>query len=343
MIWMDRTAARWILAALGFAAWCTGTVWGLLELTRSYPGIISMKPGRGGAFELGEFVLHMPTWQALACLFLLAFLLVAIVGGMRRLLDPDRMAVDAVLWVLRSKTLWLALGIATALALSGIWIPGAWWGGIEVGIEIIAFAAAIVVPFAAWNALALQHDALSVWWRPRWPGWQAILLVLVVLAVDFAVQAAIFVVPKLTGSTRALVAMNVLDEIVSFLGWLLVAVAWIKRASIATGWRSFLGFLRWRRLRPLLWQALLFAVASGLVLVPVLMGAILVIFVIPQYQEFAKSGGMHLSWPLKTLVQIASRFGALALLPAVVVMLQTSLAQGRLLVSLGIADRSQDR
>ena len=340
MIWMDRVASRWLMVAAAFAAWCAGSAWALLESTRSYPGIVSMKPGRG-AFELSEAAFHMPASQALACLFLLAFLVVMIVGGLRRLLDPDRLAIDAVFWVLRSKSLWLALAIATVLALAGIWLPGGLWSGTEIGIQTFVFVAAILVPFAAWNAGALQRDALSAWWRPRWPGWQAVLLVFGVMAISFVIQAAIFVVPKLIEPVRAFALLNVLDEIFSFLGWLLIAVAWIERATVASAWRSFLAILRWRRLRTLLWQWMLFAVLTGAVLVPVLMAAILVIYVVPQYAEWAQSGGTPITWFLRVLVELASRFGTLALLPAVVVMLMTCSAQGRLLVLLGIGDRSE--
>jgi len=340
MVWVDRAALRWLLAAGAYATWCAGTAWGLLETTRSYPGIISMKPGRG-AFELSEAAFGMSASHALAGLFLLAFLVVMIVGGLRRLLDPDRLALDAVFWMLRSRSLWLALAIATALALAGIWMPGRLWGGAEVGIEIAAFVAATLVPFLAWNAKTLRRDALSAWWRTHWPGWQPILLVLAVMAVSFVIQAAIFVAPELIGAIPGFALVNALDEIFSFLGWLLIAVAWIERATIESGWRSFIGVLHWRRLRVLLWQWLLFVVVAGSVLAPVLMGAILMIYAIPQYEALAQSGGTPISWPLRVLVEVASRFGTLALLPAVVVMLQTSLAQGRLLVFLGIGDRPE--
>lgn len=337
MVWMDRAASRWLMVAAAYAAWCTGTVWALLELTRSYPGIVSMKPGRG-AFELSEAAFGMSASHALAYLFLLAFVLMAVVGGLRRLLDPDRFAIDAVFWVLRSKSLWLAPAIATALALSEIWIPGAWWDAIGGGLAIFAVIAMLFVPFVAGNATTLRRNALSTWWRPRWPGWQAIVLALGITVMMGIFEFSVSLLPRLTDSTRALLVANVVDEVASFLLWLLVAIVWIERTTIESGWRSFLDFLRWRRLRPLFWQWLLFAVAAGVVLVPVLMAVVLAVFVFPQYEEFAKEGGMTLPWPLRALLQISHRFQELALLPAVVVMLMTCLAQGRLLVVLGIGE-----
>lgn len=334
MAWMDRTAARWLLAAGAYAAWCTGTVWALLETTRPYPGIISMRPGRG-AFELSDFFLHMPAWQALACLFLIAFALMALVGGLRRWLDPDRFAIDAVFWVLRSKSLWLASAVAVVLTIVGLAIPSNSSDVVAGIIQIAELIVMLLTPFAAWNAATLQRTGLSAWWRLCWPGWQAILLVFCVVAIDSIFQAAIFVLPRLVESAWSLVALNVVDEIVSFLGWLLVAIAWIERASTRRAWRSFLGFLRWRRLRGILWQSLLTAVLAVGVAVPVLMAAMLVIYVVPQYGEWAKSGAMPLSWPLHALIQVARRAEALWLLPAVIVMFQVSLAQGRLLTLLG--------
>jgi hypothetical protein len=340
MVWMDRAASRWLLFAAVFAAWCAGSVWAVLETTRPYPGIISMKPGRG-AFELSEAALHMPAGRALACLFLLAFLVVAIVGGLRRLLDPDRFAIDAVFWVLRSKTLWLVLGFATALALSAFWVPMAWWDGVVGGIAIVVLVAGLMIPFAAWNARTLQRDALSGWWRLRWPGWQAAVLALGMWAMWTVFEVAVSLFPQVTDASAILIAANLADEVMPFFAWLFVAIVWIERATIEYGWRSLIGILRWRRLRTLLWQWLLFVVGIGGLLVPVLMAVVLAIYVFPQYEEFAKEDGQALSWSLRALWQMSHRFQELVLLPAVVVMLMACLAQGRLLVSLGIGDRSE--
>ena len=343
MVWMDRTASRWILAAFGFAVWCAGSVWGLLETTRSYPGIISMKPGRG-AFELSEAAFHMSAGKALACLFLLAFAVMAIIGVLRRLLDPDRLALNAVFWVLRSKSLWLALALSIVLMVFAMWVPAGWRDGVDGGIEIAAFLAAIVVPFVAWNAGTLRRDALSAWWRPCWPRWQAILLVLNVISAGLAIDAVFFLAATFgagwIGSLPVVGFKACLDEIVSFLAWLLIAIVWIERSTIAAGWQSFLGVLRWRRLGPLVWQTLLFLVVLAGVAAPLLMTMILAVYVFPQYDEFAKVSGMPLWWPLRVLSEMAHRFSGLWLLPAVIAMLPTGLAQGRLLVSLGVGDSS---
>lgn len=337
MVWMDRAASRWLLAAGVYAAWCTGSAWALLETTRSYPGIISMRPGRGGAFELGEFVLHMPAWQALACLFLLAFWLVAIVGGLRRLLDPDRLAIDAVFWVLRSKSLWFALAGTVFLSVAGLSFPSDAGGNVIAASEIAGLVVMLLTPFAAWNARTLRESRLSAWWRPRWPGWQAIVLAVGIAAMGGILELSVSLLPRLTDSTRTLFFANVADEAVSFLAWLFLAIAWIERSTIDSAWRSFLGFLHWRRLRPLLWQTLLAAVAAMGVAVPILMAVVLAIYVVPQYEEFARVSGTPLIWPLRAMSQVSRRFQELMLFPAVVVALQLSLAQGRLLILLGAA------
>lgn len=340
MVWMDRVASRWLMVAAAFGAWCAGSVWALLELTRSYPGIVSMKPGRG-AFELSEAAFGMPASHALAYLFLLAFAAMAFVGGLRRLLDPDRFAIDAVFWVLRSKTLWLALGIAATLALAGIWILRTRWDEVEVGIQIVVFLAVLLVPFAAWNAKILQREEVSSWWRLRWPGWQAITIAVAAIAFEAALEALLFLWSQWNETTTTLVACNVIDELVSFFVWIFVPIVWIERSTAATGWCSFMGILRWKRLRTILWQTLLAVVVAVGVAIPLLMTVILSVYVFPQYQEFAKEGGKALSWSLRALSEISRRFQILALLPTVIAMLMASLAQGRLLVSLGVGDRAE--
>lgn len=342
MVRVDHTASRWILAALGFAVWCTATVWGLLELTRPYPGIVSMKPGRG-AFELSEAAFHMPAGKALLVLFLIAFFVVMTVGGLRRLLDPDRMAVDAVLWVLRSKTLWLALAGTVLLSVAGLSFPSGTGDYVIGASEIAGLVFMFLTPFAAWNARTLRESRLSAWWRPRWPGWQAIVLAVGIAAMGGILELSVSLLPRLTDSTRTLFFANVADEAVSFLAWLFLAIAWIERSTIEAAWRSFLRFLHWRRLRALLWQTLLAAVVAMGVAVPILMAVVLAIYVVPQYEEFARVSGVPLIWPLRAMWQVSRRLQELMLFPAVLVALQFGLAQGRLLVSLGIADRSQDR
>lgn len=337
MAWIDRAAARWLLAATVFAAWCTGSVWALLDATRSYPGIISMKPGRG-AFELSQAFLHMPAWQTMGCLFLLAFASMAIVGGLRRLLDPDRMAIDAVFWVLRSKSLWLATAGTILLTVAGLLFRSDWGDDVIGGIEIVACVVMLLTPFLAWNAKTLRRRELSAWWRPVWPGWNAPLLALILIAGGLAADAAfffgIFDAGWMTGPW-VVVLRTCLGEIASFLAGLLIALAWIGRATIPAGWRSFLMFLRWRRLRANLWQTLLLALVGVGVVIPILMATILLVYVVPQYEELAKSGGIPLSWFLRTIAQLARQPSAWWLPLAAIGGLWTSLAGGRLLVSLG--------
>jgi len=341
MVWMDRTASRWILAALGFAVWCTGSVWGLLETTRSYPGIISMKPGRG-AFELSEAALHMPAWQALACLFLLAFASMATVGGLRRWLDPDRLAIDAVFWVMRSKSLWLALAGTILLSVAGLLLPSDSRDNVVGGIEVAALVVMLLTPFAAWNATTLRRRELSAWWRLRWPGWDVLLLVLMLISGGVAVDAAFFIgifhAAWITGPWVA-VLRACLSETASFLAWLLIAVVWIERTTISAGWRSFLGFLRWRRLRPLLWQTMIAAVVGIGVAIPILMATVLLVYVVPQYEELAKSGGTPLSWFLRSIAQLTRQPSWWWFPLAAVGGLWTNLAEGRLLALLGADDR----
>jgi len=100
-------AWRWLAFSAGVAAWCTAWIWGLLAITRPFPGIISSRAGIG-ALEL----LEIPTGRSyplvLVAIFLLCLLPPLLVGMLRNFLDSDREAVATLLWPLRSRGFVLA-------------------------------------------------------------------------------------------------------------------------------------------------------------------------------------------------------------------------------------------
>ncbi len=66
-------AWRWLAFSAGVAAWCTAWIWGLLAITRSFPGIVSGRDGMG-ALELLEIPTGRPYPLVLFSIFLLCLL-----------------------------------------------------------------------------------------------------------------------------------------------------------------------------------------------------------------------------------------------------------------------------
>lgn len=342
MIFADRTCSRWLAGCTVFAAWCAGSVWALFETTRAYPGVITMRPGRG-AFELSEFVLGVPAGTAFLGLFLLSFVAMLMVGGLRNWLDPDRQAMDSIRWTFASASLNATLLFLVAIACLAV---------IAVGRRSDAWTACFffsyllgvcVTPFAGLNADTLMRPKLMRWWRLRWPGWRAALLASGVILAESASGLCLDMLASLGGPAWWLALSNAIDSVLFFLLWVFVAVAWILRGSLAAAWRSFRKLLRWRRLRALLWQGLFSTVLLTGFALPILAAAVLTIFVIPQYASWAESPGHALSWPLQMLAQAGSHNGG-AVYPFILVgTVYLVLVRGRLLVVLLEEARPWDR
>lgn len=337
---VDRAAVINIGCATVFASWCSGWLWALLELTRPYPGIFTFKGDRG-AYELVELPTGLPFSLVLAAFFAIS-LLVALVPGMaRRWLDPERESWSAVRWAFGSRSLNIAVAtlllfgivsIATNLLRDRAYIG--------VTIMIVTGLSGMLLPFLAWNAQTLSRPALMRWWRPAWPGWFAIVATVVLQAGSVVMGWGSEAFSDAGAPSWMKLFVEMASWIVDFFLWLVMAVVWLDHGRRALLPNDLRRVVRWPVLGLLLWQDLLLLSAAIAFLVPVLLIAVLAIYVIPQYEAWAQSQGQSLSEPLRMVASVARAFSDGSSMPVFAFALAfgaySLLAQGRLLVGQGV-------
>jgi hypothetical protein len=308
--------SRWLILSTLAAMWCTAWPWFFLELTRGYPGILSMK-GHAGAYELVEVGTALPAWLVLAGLFMLVFGFGWLVAFSRRWLDPDRRSTRAVRWALGSRSL-------NSLAVVGsVLLP-------------IAIVALLVSPFFVLNRSTLSKPRLGRWWVPAWPGWWAIVVSIAFIALKIVVN---FVDSSITGSWGSGSLLTGAQWAIDFVAWLATTVAWLDASSFTTIWANFRMASRGTVWRAVLWQWLLGGYVSVCFLIPVFSLSVLLIFVIPQYYEWARLAHVPLSPVLAFLTnpgRYLINYGLYG--PGCMLSLYALLMLGRLLRESGIGD-----
>ncbi len=305
-------------------------------MARPYPGILTAQGSRG-AYELIELPTGLPSAAMMAACFLLAMLFSLLIGMLRNWLDPQREAWRAVRWAFGSASLNIA-----AIVLLGLTALATARSAVGQGDEImaalmIACTVLLAVPFFALNKRTLSDPSPARWWSPAWPGWIALLATVFVLIVSVSTGWALELlrVSGVSGGMRAMA--EVCDSILSFFLWLLATVVWLDRGdrhAVLGHWRRVVS---WPVLRLLIWQSLLMLMAFLALMVPVLLLAVLAIYVVPQYEQWAQQSGKSLAAPLAFAAGFAraSGYGALA---AWVLTLgfYSLLAQGRVLRGRGV-------
>lgn len=270
------------------AGWCTGWLWLLLATTRSLPGVITNLPGRGSV-ELLEILTGRTYPVVLLCVFLLVMLPPLLLGLLREVCDPKAHARDALRWPLRARWfLWPAIawsfgGAALALLLHNR-------SGSELVFMAITILASIVGPFACLNPSTLDADVPEYWWQLSWPGgkafWQCLLLWLCYALAGLLITALATVANTLAGAGLVL-----LDVMLSVCLVVLAAALWLNRGR-RSGTRADLGRL-WRNgfAAEFVWQGLVCGLVFAVLAFPLMICMLQAVFVIPQYDEWARHLG----------------------------------------------------
>lgn len=335
----SRGSGRSLALALLAASWCTGWLWLLLALMRPLPGVLSFKSDLG-ALELLELPAGRTYPTVLFAVFLACLLPPLLLSALRNKCDGKGRALQSILWPLRSASFWLScvawttVGIAFAVLLHDR-------GSIVVIAISSALLLSIAIPFFCLNPCTLDAPSPSHWWKPYWPGWKALLTALalwiVYAATSFALELAIDINPIAWVS----VLLSLLDELLSACILVLAVAIWLNRGhwqAVRVDIRRLLGS---GFIAEYVWQALAIALLLAVMAFPVLIAAVNVIFVIPQYEYWAEANNLEL--PLGVRAQSVIARGH-ELFPYVLIVpfgLYFGLVQGRLIRQHGVGKENQ--
>lgn len=190
-------AVRDVLFAALFALWCVAWPAGLVLLVDSAPAFVALLDDFAPRKAI-EFFSPLSYRLTLCALGGIVFAAMWLLLRLRRWLDPQAQAVQAMRWTFSSRsfnaTLLFAVLAAMGVYLVGMsseslarWLPlpmfadagrffMAWWFPI-----LLAASVAIHIPglFFLFNPDTLARDRLERWWQPFWPGLPALVVAFV--------------------------------------------------------------------------------------------------------------------------------------------------------------------
>lgn len=324
----DGGSNRTLFVALLMAGWCTGWLWLLLATTRSLPGVITNLPGRG-SLELLEILTGRTYPIVLLCVFLLAMLPPLLLGSLRDVCDPRAHARDALRWPLRAKWfLWPAIAWSFGGAALAFWLHNR--SGSELVFMAIATLASIAGPFVCLNPSTLDADVPEHWWQLSWPGrkafWQCLLLWLCYALASF-LMTALATISNALEST----GLELLDVLLSAYLVVVAAALWLNRGRRSET-RADLGRL-WRNgfVAEFVWQGLVCGLVFAVLAFPLVICMLQMVFVIPQYDEWARHLGKVVPKGLVMQGQLSRASDSLLAVASVPIGLFSWLVLGRLM------------
>jgi hypothetical protein len=276
-------------------------------------------------------------WSSMV-LFALGSLAVAFESLIWRLrMDPLDHAWTSMAWALRAwrpALAWIASFGASILVIVlgdpqtpvGLWLC--------VAPALVLFA---MLPFVALDSHQLVRDRPAALWLPRWPGWlalaNAIACLVAILLLDAANEAAWGNAHGGARFARFAVAMALWWF---GLVWGAACIAqWLYHARRPPPLRRI---HRWDVLAPLVVQQSRAFVFALFVAAPIVLLAVLLIYYIPQVEEWAHERGNQLPQPWLAFAQVARWFSAWWWLVVLTVVPWFALVMpARLLVQLGLA------
>ena len=190
-----RPVVRDLLFAAVFALWCVAWPAGLVLLVDSAPAFVALLDDFAPRNAI-EFFSPLSYPLTLCALGGIAFAAMWLLLRLRRWLDPQAQAVQALRWTFSSRSLDATLLFA-GIAVTGLYVAGfsaeslalslpafpdagrffvEWWLPI-----LLTASVAIHIPglFFLFNPDTLARDRLERWWRPFWPGVPALVVAFV--------------------------------------------------------------------------------------------------------------------------------------------------------------------
>lgn len=340
----SRPDLRVVLHALIFSAWCVLCVFGVFEMTRPLPGLMSLK-GTGGAYEMLRWFTGQPPWMVAIAFAVAAFLLMWLLLKLLYWLDREGRARAALRWALSSGSLNLLIVLLPVglIAIALLLTPRLEEWVMTVIVAAVIFPLIALTPFAAFNPATLYQPQLLHWWHLKWPGWRQVMVALLLIEA----------IPVLTGfATDALadgrswtvtVGIESLGSVIDILAEVLAVVNWLsfgRRGEVRSGLARISNV---RFLRAYLGYTLMTGLLVLPFAVPILVHSAYFAYVAPQYDDWAQRMGAQMPWAIHVLSgtkQLQAMWAWLPLgLPATALSL---LCLGRLLAEHGVGGLKPD-
>lgn len=284
-------AKAWAVAAL-CALW--GVAWPmvLLESTKGLRGLLGLSRDRG-AYDLVAILYRGSDVVLYLWLFLLALVVFRLMLGLARWLDRERRVPMALRWALRVHSVrWSFAAIAVWAIL--VWVsPGAWEDALTVVAIGLYFVPLILSAFIASRPQTLLQAEDVGGWRPYWPGWRAMFVILGLFLISLALEASADLARSfaVSGAKLAIWASTMPLEIALDL---VSAAAWFGYCSFGAFASTGRALGRWRFLRVYLGGYVYMAIAGCLVAVPIMVVAMVMVYIGPQYEDMARTLGQPL-------------------------------------------------
>lgn len=290
-------------------------------------------------------------FAALPLLLALLILLLCLLEGLAWLLRLDRedQAAASLAWswhALPAAGLWMLVG-------TGLFFLASYIGEVVPGPStyvILPFASALAwlctLPFFALNRMELRRPRPRLLWRPAWPGAQALMLVILIFIACAGVQLGIDAASAaLVGEPlqRWIVAVDIAWSCVLLLPLAAALYLWLNRTN-AAGLRA-----DWHRLYSrralgalLVLQCRWFVVVLLVVVLPFAVLGTLMTYVVPQVEEWQRASGADPTMVARVLLRSARLLFDYGWIAYAVLPVGLLVAEGRLLVSLGLAGDEAD-
>lgn len=331
---------RWLTAAVVAGIWCSGWSWLLVFLTQPYPGVITGTPN-GGAREVVELLLGRSYGWVLLTIFLFCALLVLLVAGLRRWMDPLGRARSAMIWPFRSGSLVAVTGAWTGAVVLGALLDFPFKAAILVTVALAGLVFLLVFPFWSWNPRTLAQPSPERWWRPRSPAIKTVAMVLSLLALGWVASVLVESTALLVRGPVAL-GLWVIADALLLIFFLPAAAVWLANGDC----RLAIGLTRHATERGLiyeyLYQYVVLSAAVLLLLLPLLPMALLAIFVIPQLDQWLAGSGQPTPAWFAWGAGMASTWWLSAAALVLPIALYQALATGRVLGAHGIGPPRAD-
>jgi hypothetical protein len=334
-----RPAVRDVLFSALFALWCVAWPAGLVLLVDSAPAFVALLDDFAARKAI-EFFSPLSYRLTLCALGGIVFAAMWLLLSLRRWLDPQAQAVQALRWTFSSRsfnaTVLFAVMVVTGLLMAGfsaeslaLSLPAfpdagrffvAWWFPIALATPVVIL---ILAFFLLFNPDTLARNRLERWWRPFWPGLPALVVgvvgwVLVPAVMAQAKAPMFFVIPAADWMPAG--AIDIIGYAIELLCDLLVFAFLFSRRSVPGLREALRRLFRWSTVRAHIGLDVLVLGWMLVIAVPLLSVGVFDAYVLPSFEAWRQESGDGAPTLLATWADVLSSLRGFETPPLLLVM-----------------------